>query len=568
MANQIYNIARSGLMLAQRGLNTSSRNISNANVDGYSRQRLETSGIPDVLTGQQAASTNGNINGTIQRLGDIFVQAQLRTEQSAVEFSDVYHGMASRIDSFIADTDTSLLGPVEELFTSMQNIVVNPSDSAARIDTLHHADSMAYRIGMLHDQFTTMVGQVDAELANDVGEINLLAQNIADINVQIVDLTNNPNVEPPNDLLDKRDNYLQKLSELITTNVVPGDKGQVDVFIGYGQSLVSERGYTQISLRLANSTGQATNSILLDDGVNTVDITGSLTGGKIGGMAKFSREVLVPSINRLGQMGASFALAFNAQQRKGLDLAGNVGENLFTDYTLATNTVENWHPDLLNNTGTAKLQITFDEAQYKNLVPSDYKLEYKDDGNYTLSRLSDDKAYSTADGSLTAGEDGSFAVDGLKISVIDPDQLQAGDSYVLRPFSRVAEEFKLLTRDPVKLAAAASGSESGGVADNSNIIALSELRTQALLNGGTQSLHQAYTDMVTDIGSKTRNADIDLKAHQSFLGQLQEQRENMAGVNLDEEAANLLKYQQAYQAAANVIPIANSMFDTLISVIR
>ncbi|MBM3202568.1 flagellar hook-associated protein FlgK, partial [Candidatus Woesearchaeota archaeon] len=117
MANQIYNIARSGLTLAQRGLNTASRNISNANVEGYSRQRLETSGIPDVLDGRQSAS-GANITGTIQRFGDRFIQSQIRTEQSSLQSADVLHGLSSRIDSFIADSDTNLLAPLEDMFAS------------------------------------------------------------------------------------------------------------------------------------------------------------------------------------------------------------------------------------------------------------------------------------------------------------------------------------------------------------------------------------------------------------------------------------------------------------------
>jgi flagellar hook-associated protein 1 FlgK len=74
--------------------------------------------------------------------------------------------------------------------------------------------------------------------------------------------------------------------------------------------------------------------------------------------------------------------------------------------------------------------------------------------------------------------------------------------------------------------------------------------------------------MVTSIGGKTRTAQVDTQAHESFLAQLKNQRENISGVNLDEEAANLLKYQQAYQASAQIIPIANALFDTLLSAVR
>ncbi|MGI9212080.1 MAG: flagellar basal body rod C-terminal domain-containing protein, partial [Methylococcaceae bacterium] len=187
----------------------------------------------------------------------------------------------------------------------------------------------------------------------------------------------------------------------------------------------------------------------------------------------------------------------------------------------------------------------------KNMKPGDYQLKYEkgdfdEFGSYTITRTSDNAVFSTLDGTLTPDEDGGFTVDEIKIKIAGSETLTNGDTFTIKAPS---EDF-------------------GGIADNSNMIALGQLQTQGSLDNGAYSFHQVYTQMVTSIGGKTRTASIDTQAHETFLKQLTTQRENISGVNLDEEAANLLKYQQAYQAAAQIIPIANSMFDTLISAVR
>jgi flagellar hook-associated protein 1 FlgK len=109
---------------------------------------------------------------------------------------------------------------------------------------------------------------------------------------------------------------------------------------------------------------------------------------------------------------------------------------------------------------------------------------------------------------------------------------------------------------------------TGGIGDNSNALALANISTQQLLFGGTESITDAYNGLLVDVGSDTKQAELNSLARQSVLEQSVSQRESISGVNLDEEAASLIKYQQAYQAAAQVITVANSLFDTLLNMMR
>jgi flagellar hook-associated protein 1 FlgK len=108
----------------------------------------------------------------------------------------------------------------------------------------------------------------------------------------------------------------------------------------------------------------------------------------------------------------------------------------------------------------------------------------------------------------------------------------------------------------------------GGVGDNGNALQLAALQQSLIMAEGTASLDNAYTMLMADVGTKTRQAEINADAQQRLLEQSQADRESVSGVNLDEEAANLMQFQQAYQAAAQVIAVADSMFEILMNAVR
>lgn len=107
-----------------------------------------------------------------------------------------------------------------------------------------------------------------------------------------------------------------------------------------------------------------------------------------------------------------------------------------------------------------------------------------------------------------------------------------------------------------------------GVGDNSNAVALAGLQNERLLADATATYGQLYAQIVSRVGSKTHELDTSSKAQQLLLNQATERRESISGVNMDEEAANLIKYQQLYKANAQVIATAKELFDTLIATFR
>ena len=109
---------------------------------------------------------------------------------------------------------------------------------------------------------------------------------------------------------------------------------------------------------------------------------------------------------------------------------------------------------------------------------------------------------------------------------------------------------------------------SAGVADNRNALLLAGLQTGKTLAGGTASYQSAYAQIVSDVGNKTREIQVTATAQESVVKQAEDAQQSLSGVNLDEEAANLLRYQQAYQASGKMIEIASKLFDTLLALGR
>jgi len=109
---------------------------------------------------------------------------------------------------------------------------------------------------------------------------------------------------------------------------------------------------------------------------------------------------------------------------------------------------------------------------------------------------------------------------------------------------------------------------TGGVGDNRNALLLSALANNKLMANGTASINDSYSSLVADVGTATKQAELNALAQNRVLDQAVSARASVSGVNLDEEAANLIRFQQAYQAAAQVISVANSLFDTILSVTR
>ena len=641
MATNILSIGQSALAAAQVGISTTGHNIANASTPGYSRQVVVQGAALAQNFGYGYVGQGVDVK-TIQRIYSDFQAAQVRSTQTAKSGLDSYYAQITQVNNMFADSTAGLSPTLQSFFSGIQNLASNPSSGAARQTALSSANALASTFQSMGSQLDQMNQSVNTQVTSSVATINSLATQIAQLNSNIALAQGSG--QPPNDLLDQRDQLVLDLSKQIKTSVVPQDDGKYNIFIGNGQSLVV--GSQAYALTTAASPTDPSRIVpAYDTQGKTVLLDGSaLTGGQLGGLLDFRNQTLDPAKNALGRVAIGLATTFNAQHRLGLDQNGNPGGDFFTVGT----------PTVTANTGNLGSGVaTASISDVNALTTSDYRLQY-DGTNYTVTRVSDGKATTFASFPQT--------IDGVSFNLTGTPA--AGDNFLIKPTATGATAFGVNISDPSLIAAAAPivtsattsntgtgvisagsvssaylaspltapvtltyasgtneltgfpasqpvtvtsngttttfaagapvtytpgatisfggvsftlsgtptnadtftvGPNTGGVGDNRNALLLGALQTANTLANGTASYQGAFSQMVATIGSKTNEINVTSTAEGQTLSNLVAAQQSTSGVNLDEEATNLLRYQQAYQAAGKVMQVASQLFSVLLS---
>lgn len=604
----------SGLMTAQRSMEIAQHNISNANTEGYSRERVQLGTKTPDFTGDGYVGRGVNVVN-ITRSYDQFINKQLSSSISAFGEADQYSQLAAHVDNIMADPSTGMAPVMSRFFNAVSAVASDPSSIAARQVMLSDANALTQNFNMISGKFEEIRTLNNNDISSMVNDINSFATAIADINIQVIsDLAKTQGFHKPNDLLDQRDALISKLSELVNVSVVDQQDGSISVFIGSGQALVLRgQTLTLTSFQSELDPGRKLVGINTDNG--NADISDQMSGGKLGGALSFREEVLDPAQQKLGQIAAGLAMEFNAIHKNGFDLNGTAGSDLFS-FSGTTIPVT----AAAANTGGAVVTASFQDVNTNssaagNLDFSDFRLEYvgASGDDYTLTRIRDNQVINlTAVPTAVADEYSlTFAavqpanidvsdLPGINITVnVSGGAISTGDQFVARPTYSAAQKIGVNITDPKKIAAAtnievdpvtkqpvqqvdasnnpvvdAQGNpvyvkiKGAMPGDNRNALQLAALENKTTMIGGTAAFKGAYGQIVSDVGTLTRAANLSSSAQETLLNQAKASREGLAGVNLDEEAANLIKFQQAYQASAQSVSVVRSLFDTLISAVR
>ncbi len=540
--------AISGLRVFQRNLDTVSHNIANVNTEGYSRQRVTSATREPQITG--AGYVGQGVEAvSVNRVYNQFLNNQVVSSTSAFSELDSFHNLTSQIDNFIAAPSTSLSPTLQAFFNAVQEVSDDPTSIPARQVLLTEAETLADRFVTMNGRLEKLQAQTNSNLNDVINEINSLTGSIAESNEKIVIATGLSGGKPPNDLLDQRDQLLNQLAEKVDVSTVAQDDGSLNVFIGNGQAIVL--GTTASSLGVVNSTLNPSLKEITFNGPSTsVVITDNLSGGELGGNLRFAKDVLQPTQNQIGRLAAGLIADFNTQHQAGYDLNGNTNTPFFSTVT----------PTVIGATGnTGAISAAFSDVN--QLTDSDYRLDYNGT-NHVLTRLSDNSQTT-----ISPGFPGTPAtIDGITIT--QTTALAAGDSILIRPTHDIAGKISVALTTPQQIAAADADTSTGAVGNNINAIALAGLANNQNLLNGTATFQDAYGQAVANIGSTVQAAETNKAAQEGLLNQAREARESVSGVNLDEEAANLIKFQQAYQAAAQMISVSSTLFDTLLGAFR
>lgn len=538
MASNILNIGQTALAAAQAGLSVTGHNIANASTPGYSRQQIVQSAALAQNFGFGFVGQGTQVD-QIKRNYSTILASQFNNAQSTSSATNAYATQLSQIDNILADASSGLSPSFQQFFSSVQALSSNPSDAATRQAVLSSAQTLSTRFSDIGNRLEEIRSGVNTQLTAYTVQVTSYAQQIANINDTISKSLAADSINPPNDLMDQRDLMISKLNKLVKTDVQQQNDGTYNVFIGNGVPLVI--GSKPYSLQTVTSSTDPTRlEVAHVSSIVTELDEKSIVGGALGGLLQFRSGSLDDIQNQLGQIATVFASTFNAQHQAGFDAAGVAGTALFNVPVPQTF-------GHANNSGGAAITATITSAAA--LTSSDYRVQY-DGTNYNITRLSDNTLQSFASLPQT--------VDGLSIN----GTFASGDSFLVQPTRNGATTLSVAITDIDRIAAADS---IGGSGNNINALLLADLQNQGTLNNSSLSYENAFAKLVSLVGNKTNELKVNGAAAEALLAQTEAAQQSESGVNLDEEAANLLRYQQAYQAAGKVMQIANSLFDTLLN---
>ena len=647
----ILNIGTQALQANQVALQTAGNNIANANTVGYSRQRVVLQTVPGQFTGGGYIGKGVTIQ-TIQRNFSEFLTRQ-STLAAATQTADVARADKLKQLQGIFSGGTSGLGAsISEMLNAFADVASSPTDLTARTVVLTRVDETAARMRAASQSLDDLQIGVRQELTQKVDAINSLALGIAEVNEKISRTTGSG--QPPNDLLDRRDQLVRELNTYIQTTSIPADDGTVGIFIGASQALVLGVDVSKLSISNDDFGDTLKSKLMITrTGVSIQMDENTLGGGEVAGLLRFQNTDLNEGRNLLGRLTMGVTTAMNDQHKLGLDLDGNVGGNIFSPTTFGPQNVLQPVAPATLNTGTSALTLTINDTT--KFVASDYEVNFTSGSAGNIIRRSDGviTAFDFATGiPAPVPTAGSVTIDGITITET-AGPASAGDRFLLKPFSTSASNISNVFATPKALAVASpvagtmgtnntgslqqvsvvarsnpptavpvtltftgantytrsdeipanattfnyipgqpiegtipattpltqwsitlQGSPKAGdtftVVANpypklsaGNATAMINLRDVAMFDGA--ALTDGYAGLISQIGIRSQSANYAAEVSSSIATNLERDRAGVSGVNLDEEAASLLQYQQAYQASAKMIQVAQTIFDTLIS---
>ena len=532
----LFDIAKSAIFASQTALTVTSHNIANINTPGFNRREaiFAVSG-PVALSGNLLGS-GVTISG-IRRHYDQFIQTQLWGQYQNYGSSSALNQTLSQIEQIFNEAkNIGLAVPLTDFFNAWQEVATNPEGFVQRSVLLQKANALVLVAKQMELGITENLESINDTIDNIAERVNAIGSEIAAINGKIVQVEAGSQVESAHDLRDQRDMLLNELATLVDFSSYEDENGSITVIVGM-RNLVSG----ETSNNLSTRTNEEGDKDLYIDGIN---ITGSIKKGQLGGLISVRDTVRTSSLNGLQRLIASLIQEINMLHGAGYGLDGTTGNDFFNPLQLSTT----------DSSSGADITATITDPSLLTL--DEYTVQFDASGNYLVYNKQTGALVTS--GAYVSGTPIQF--DGIETVVTGA--VTSADTFTVSPLTDVMKNFEVAITDQQKIAAASSNTALPG--DNSNALRIVQLYQNSIANLGGATLSSYYGGLVSTIGSMSRAASDSLTFDSNLLSELNNRRESLSGVSLDEEAANLIRFQRSYQAGAKMIQITDELLQTLL----
>lgn len=610
-------LGKRSIMAHTDAISTAGHNISNANTEGYSRQRVQLKEFdplyrPDLEHPERAGMIGQGIDvQSITRIRDEMLDQRITAQQNQESYWDTRSKYYTMIEQIYNEPDeVSVRSNMDKFWESWQELSINPESQAARQAVVTRGESLSDSIKSKWENLMGVGSLINSDIDSTVKQINSYANQIAAVNSEIV--RSRGIGDNPNDLLDRRDLLVDKLSKLanITT-----DRRDPDEFMVHldGKVLVQggvARNFDLVSLTDNNGYEKLVWADTREDA--------SVSGGTLGALIELRDVDVRNEIQSLNTMTMNFSDLVNDVHRNAYGANNVTGLDFFTQHSFVENVNGNFdrngdgvldHSYIFRFTGTTTLnpqeQIGFEgvmtfsgpsgnvQVPYhptdtvetvinrindsngevkayldrnNNLVLKGTTAQNVENPDFVIRHVEDSGFFLTGYSGILAASGADGAYDFARADAVDS---LAGAQFAVSPVLNPAGYIEVngVIKNDVKSVAAAFRDDSGNVnaGDGRAAVEIASIRNTKVMIGHERTLDDYFADSVTNVGLKGEQAENNLNSHMAIMNDLRTMRDSISGVNIDEELSDIIKFQHGYNAAAKFVTIWDSLIDTVIN---
>lgn len=598
-------------------ITTAGHNISNANTEGYSRQRVQLKEFdplykPDLERAERAGMIGQGMDSqSINRVRDELLDQRITEQQHSESYWETrskYYTMIEQI--YNEPDDVSIRSNMDKFWEGWQELSVHPESQAARQAVVTRGESLADSIKTKWEALMGVGNLINGDIEATVKQVNDYTRQIASLNAEIV--RSRGMGDNPNDLLDRRDLLVDKLSKIIN---ITSDMRDSDEFMVHldGHVLVQGGVARSFDLETVVDNNGYDKLVWKDTGNEAV-----IKGGTLGALIELRDVDIRSEVQSLNTMTMNFSDLVNDIHRNGYGANNVTGLDFFTQHSFVENVNGNYdrdgdgtldHSYIFRFTGTTKLnpqeQIGLEGVMTLSGSGGNVQVAYHptDTVETVINRINDSngevKAYLDRNNNLvlkgtTASavenpdfvirhvEDSGFFLTGYTgilqasgaagaydYAQADAVQALAGAQFAVSPVLNPAGyiEVNQALKNDVMSVAAAYKDNSGNVnaGDGRAAVEIAAIRNTKVMIGHERTFDDYFADSVTNVGLKGEQAENMHLSHSAVMEDLRSLRDSISGVNIDEELADIIKFQHGYNAAAKFVTVWDSLLDTIIN---
>lgn len=619
MANSFagIEIGKRSLMAHSTQIQTAGHNISNADTEGYSRQRVIVKSFEPIYRPDlERAMVPGQIGQgcdveSINRIKDELLESRI-VEQKNVEAywetRDKYYSMIESV--YNEPNDVSVRTNMDKFWQGWQELSTYPESDAARLAVVVRGQTLTNSIQQQYKSLRGIGDQINGDIEAVVKQVNDLSRQIASVNGEIV--RSKGLGDNPNDLMDRRDLLVEKLSSLINVTVTQKDPDEFMVHTD-GQIIVQGSLARQIE-----TVGQLDNNGYGKLMWSDTKLDAEFHGGTLGALVELRDKDIRTEIQSLNTMALNFADLVNDVHRNAIGKNNTTGLDFFVQHDFVENVNGNYDRNgdgvedtsyIFRMTGTNALKMqeqiglsgtmtingasgNIDVAYFSTDTVEDVINRINDSNgevkayldrnsclvlkatsskgmenpDFVIRHVEDSGMFLTGYSGILQGSGADNAYDFNRANAVD---VLAGAQFAVSPVlnpSAYIEVNGLIQNDVSSVAAAFKNSQGfAEPSDGRAAVEMAAIRNTKIMIGSQRTFDDYFADTITNVGLKGEQAQNQLATQNKIMGDLRDLRDSISGVNIDEELADIIKFQHGYNVAAKFISVQDELLDTLIN---